>query len=135
MGRVLITCNKRLNNLPNIWLFASAKIHNVDVVDVDSQQITIDCSDSNLRHRITFVYAGVFYTVRHQLWDKVINLKGNWQGPYLTMGDFNAILGAHERSRDIPLNISCMEFKNFIDSCRFSDIDARGSFYTWTKMV
>ncbi|GMN58410.1 hypothetical protein TIFTF001_027509 [Ficus carica] len=38
-----------------------------------------------------------YYTVRRQLWDKVINLKGNWQGPYLTMGDFNAILGAHER--------------------------------------
>lgn len=135
MGRVLITCNKRLTNLPNIWLFASANIHNVDVVDVDSQQITIDCSDSSLRHRITFVHAGVFYTVHRQLWDKVINLKGNWQGPYLTMGDFNAILGAHERSRNIPLNISCMEFKNFIDSCRFSDIDARGSFYTSTKMV
>lgn len=56
--------NIRHNKLPNIWLFASNNFVHITVVDVDAQQISIEFSATNSLHRITFVYASVFYRVR-----------------------------------------------------------------------
>lgn len=65
--------------------------------------------------------------------EKIIRIKNSWNGPFLAVGDFNEILGAHEKLGNPPRQISCNEFNSFIDSCGFIDINAHGSFFTWTK--
>jgi len=50
------------------------------------------------------------------------------------MGDFNAILGAHEkRGRRPPPPLSCEDFLNWTNANVLSHLPTLGSFYTWTN--
>lgn len=102
-----ITSNVRQNKSPNLWLFARETSNDISIVCVDLQQmITVEFSMLNARHRITFVYASVFYQVRRQLWNSILSIYANWNDPYLVIRDFNAVLGAHEKTGNPPLSIS-----------------------------
>lgn len=50
------------------------------------------------------------------------------------MGDFNAILGAHEqRGSRIPSRIACEDFKNWTDAGSLNHIVTRGAEFTWSN--
>lgn len=52
----------------------------------------------------------------------------------MIIGDFNAIVGSHEkRGGPPPPNISCDEFVAFIDSCDFIHMDIVGAKFKWTN--
>ncbi|XP_057812491.1 uncharacterized protein LOC131026578 [Salvia miltiorrhiza] len=54
-------------------------------------------------------------------------------GPFLMIGDFNAILGAHERrGRRVPASTPCEDFRAFIDDHDLIQPDTSGPFFTWT---
>ncbi|XP_057779989.1 uncharacterized protein LOC130998591 [Salvia miltiorrhiza] len=54
-------------------------------------------------------------------------------GNFLIIGDFNSILGAHERlGRRIPATTPCLEFREFIDDHSLVQPETTGSFFTWT---
>lgn len=55
-------------------------------------------------------------------------------GPLLLMGDFNAVLGAHERTISNPSNrASCQDFADFISAAMLSDISYSRNFFTWSN--
>lgn len=52
------------------------------------------------------------------------------------MGDFNAILGAHEHEKNggcVPLRGSCMDFQNMIYACQLFHLPSQGLSYTWSS--
>lgn len=56
-------------------------------------------------------------------------------GPWCFIGDFNAILGAHEkRGGRLPPIASCEEFRAWSDSCNLTHISTRGAAFTWFNM-
>lgn len=51
----------------------------------------------------------------------------------LLVGDFHAVLGAHERAGGaVPLPVSCSDFRNFLEDPEEEQIPTTGSFFTWT---
>ncbi|PRQ24992.1 putative RNA-directed DNA polymerase [Rosa chinensis] len=50
------------------------------------------------------------------------------------LGDFNCVLGAHEkRGGNVPNAIACRDFQQMCTSCGMLDIDTKGVFYTWSN--
>ena len=47
------------------------------------------------------------------------------------MGDFNACLGAYEKSGHAPPLISYRDFAVMIDDCSLYNLDIIGTLYTW----
>jgi endonuclease/exonuclease/phosphatase (EEP) superfamily protein YafD len=67
-------------------------------------------SDGSTIH-IAVVYASTLYITRRKLWLELTNMLHAHPGPWLFVGDFNSILGAHERlGGRTPLHIACLEF-------------------------
>ncbi|KAL6174628.1 hypothetical protein ACLB2K_051274 [Fragaria x ananassa] len=54
--------------------------------------------------------------------------------PWMAIGDFNSVLGAHEKSGGPPPSrISCLEFQNMSDACDFVHLDTAGARFSWTN--
>lgn len=39
------------------------------------------------------IHLWMFYRIRRQLWDQITTLSSGWNGPYMVIGDFSAVLG------------------------------------------
>jgi len=76
------------------------------VIFVSSQCIALEFTCQHSFVYVVVVYASNFYLTRRQLWADFTHLQGCFKGPWLFLGDFNAIMGAHEkRDRQPPLAI------------------------------
>ena len=83
---------------------------------------------------IAAIYASNSYLTRRQLWADLTHLQGCFQGPWLFIGDFNAVLGAHEkRGRRPPPTLSCEDFLNWSNANILNHLPSSGSFFTWTN--
>jgi hypothetical protein len=83
---------------------------------------------------IASIYASTYYLKRRQLWDDLTHLQGCFQGLWLYIGDFNVILGAHEkRSRRPPPSLSCDDFLYWSNANVLNHMPTLGSFFTWTN--
>ncbi|PRQ42072.1 putative RNA-directed DNA polymerase [Rosa chinensis] len=52
----------------------------------------------------------------------------------MVIGDFNAVLGAHEKSGGpSPSRLSCADFQSMSDTCDFVHLDTSGLFFTWSN--
>ncbi|XP_062020822.1 uncharacterized protein LOC133737235 [Rosa rugosa] len=52
----------------------------------------------------------------------------------MAIGDFNAVLGAHEaKNGSIPTRSSCEDFRDATERCHFTHLDTSGAFFTWSK--
>lgn len=54
--------------------------------------------------------------------------------PWFFIGDFNYVLGAHEKTGLAPYSISCLEFCQAIDAANLIEVNTRGAFFTWARM-
>lgn len=80
--------------------------------------------------RISGVYASIDYIQRRVLWMDLGQINAQ-NIPWVIIGDFNAIFGAHEKmSGPPPLNISSDEFVSFTDSCDMIHTDMVGVEFT-----
>ena len=71
---------------------------------------------------------------RRQLWADLTHLQGCFQGPWIFIDDFNAVLGAHEKRGRRPLsNLSCTNFLNWTNSNILHHLPTLGSFFTLTN--
>ena len=52
------------------------------------------------------------------------------QGPWFSIGDYNAILSAHETLEN-PFASSCMKFAIAISLRNWVELDSQGPFHTW----
>jgi len=55
-------------------------------------------------------------------------------GPWLFFGDFNSILGAHEKlGGKLPLNAACNDFIHWPNLHSLIHLETNGVKYTWTS--
>ncbi|KAL6224830.1 hypothetical protein ACLB2K_003685 [Fragaria x ananassa] len=55
-------------------------------------------------------------------------------GPWLVVGDFNVVLGSHEKKGGAPVCArSCEEFQAMSDICQLVHIDTKGAQFTWAR--
>ena len=83
---------------------------------------------------IPAVYASISYLNRRQLWADLTHLQGCFQGPWLFIGDFNAVMGAHEkRGRWPPSTVSCLDFGSWSNANLLTHLPTSGPLLTWTN--
>ena len=89
-------------------------------------ELNFDCAICNL-------YAPNVDGDRAVLWEKLLNLKLQWDVPWCVGGDFNAVRYETER-RGGPFNVRAsrnLEF--FIQSGEFVDLNLNGRLFTWSN--
>ena len=125
--------NNRGSLLPNLWaLWGNDVIAMVIFVFDQCIDLEISCYQSTVY--IAAVYASTYYIGRRQLWADLTHLEGCFQGSWLFLGDFNAVLGAHEkRGRRPPPSLSCEDFLNWTNANILNHLPTLGSFFTWTN--
>jgi len=83
--------NVRDDLMPNLWALWGVEV-TVYVIFVSSQCIALELTLQQSSVYIAAIYASNSYITRRQLWADLTNLQGCFQGPWLFVGDFNAVL-------------------------------------------
>ncbi|XP_024630075.1 uncharacterized protein [Medicago truncatula] len=118
---------------PNLWALWGREVSAI-VMFISDQCIALEISCHQSTVYVAAVYASTFYLKRRQLWAELTNLQGCFQGPWLFIGDFNAVLGAHEkRRRRPPPPLSCIDFMNWSNANLLHHLPTLGAFYTWSN--
>jgi hypothetical protein len=98
--------NKREPLIPNLWAVWGSEI-TFSVIFASSQCLVLEHVCNGIKIYIAGVYASISYILRRQLWADLTLLQNNYVAPWIFVGDFNAVLGAHEkRGRRLPPSIS-----------------------------
>ncbi|KEH17749.1 endonuclease/exonuclease/phosphatase family protein [Medicago truncatula] len=125
--------NNRGSALPNLWALWGNTI-SPSVIFVSSQCIILELSIDNNNVYVAAVYASTNYLTRRDLWADLTLEIGRHTGPWLFLGNFNAILGAHEkRGRRPPPPLSCMDFLHWSNANLLSHLPSFDSFFTWSN--
>ncbi|KAK9930542.1 hypothetical protein M0R45_027578 [Rubus argutus] len=134
IGMNLIGVNERGQLFPNIWLFCSTNVLSPLIISSSSQHIFLQFNVGRVPHGMVFVYAATTVVDRRPLWLSLAQVCSAFSGPLLILGDFNSILGAHEKSGgNLPRCVSCDEFQAMVDTCGLILLDLKGSPFTWTN--
>jgi len=124
--------NSRDSLQPNLWALWGSETIAVLFSSDQCIALKISCHQSTVF--IAVVYGSTFYLKRRQLWADLTYLQGCFQGPWLFIGDFNAVLGAHEkRGRRPPSSWSCTDFLNWSNANLIHHFPSLGAFYTWSN--
>ncbi|XP_040369487.1 uncharacterized protein LOC121051324 [Rosa chinensis] len=135
-GLATICTNDRGGSRPNLWLFGKISlVPMVRVLLVTDQQVTLQVMHDSVNCIITAVYARTTMAERGRLWTDLAEVKGRFvSGPWLVFGDFNAVLGAHEKKGGAPVcRRSCEEFQAMSDICELIHVDTKGAEFTWAR--
>ncbi|XP_019266923.1 PREDICTED: uncharacterized protein LOC109244316 [Nicotiana attenuata] len=97
----------------------------------------VTCKVSHRRLQIEFmmtvVYAFNTKEERRSLWNYIENMNRNLGGPWIIMGDFNAVLHTDDRVGGNPVSLAeVIEFQKCIDQCDLMEMPTSGSRYTWS---
>ncbi|XP_062008504.1 uncharacterized protein LOC133725310 [Rosa rugosa] len=130
----MFATNNRGEQDPNLWFLCHVDLKPILLSSTD-QQITVSCSLDGVQCCITAVYAKTTIRGRRQLWhDLNIIHSSQAHNPWLVLGDFNCVLGAHEkRGGNIPSATACREFQQMCTACELLNIDTKGLFFTWSN--
>lgn len=121
------------NSTPTIWCLWN-KQYNLTILLNTAQCIAFTFMVESTSFYITVVYASTFYIKRRELWCDLSRLLSENPGPWLFVGDFNSILGAHEkRGGRIPLQIACSEFFSWTNNFSLIHLDTNGAKFTWSN--
>ncbi|XP_019229576.1 PREDICTED: uncharacterized protein LOC109210594 [Nicotiana attenuata] len=96
----------------------------------------VTCKVSHRRLQVEFmmtvVYAFNTREERRSLWSYIENVSKNLGGPWIVMGDFNAVLHTNDRVRGNPVSLAeIIDFQQCIDQCDLMEMPTSGSRYTW----
>lgn len=81
---------------------------------------------------IAGIYASTSYLLRRHLWADLTRLQNSYRGPWIFLGDFNAVLGAHEkRGRRLPPSLSCNDFISWTNANMLLHLNTSGVQFTW----
>lgn len=94
--------------------------------------INIEASIEGHKVSITFVYGDPVVEYRENVWERLTRMSLNRYGPWLMLGDFNAITGNHEKKggRKRP-DASFIPFKSMLANCGMIDFPSRGNQFSW----
>ncbi|KAL8523469.1 hypothetical protein ACS0TY_013432 [Phlomoides rotata] len=124
------TENVRVNLRPNIWSFGKSEhINNSRIIHSSIQYILIETTVSTHTWCFGYVHARSTHIPRRELWSSICAYTAN---PLCIMGDFNVVLGAHERSRGARNpSLPSQEFRAFLDEANLHNMDNSGPQFTW----
>ncbi|PON37349.1 Endonuclease/exonuclease/phosphatase, partial [Trema orientale] len=114
--------------IPSLWVLCSSAVSNFQVLSLHPQHVSSSFVVNGILFYVSFVYASCNYILRRDLWDSLSAL--HIVGPWLALGDFNSVMGAHETT-GILKRRSCEDFRAGITLCDLVDLDSQGPFYTW----
>lgn len=86
--------NNRDPYLPNLWGFCASHLDPI-VFSASKQQVTSSFIWNGQTYFLFAVYASTNHVIRRSLWQDLASLTQTNPGPWLVVGDFNSILGAH----------------------------------------
>lgn len=122
----------RSSGLVLFWL----NVVNMRIVVANNSMISgIICSSvPNMEWQFTGVYGPPVPTLRPLFWDQLKVIEQNWGGPWLIIGDFNALVEQKDKlgGRAVA-NSSSGGFKHFIESAGLIDMGFKGAAYTWNN--
>ncbi|PNX73217.1 ribonuclease H [Trifolium pratense] len=80
----------------------------------------------------TATYASPNEENRRILWNDLKDIADSMQSSWLLAGDFNDILGSHEKKGGAPVSLrKCNKFRERMEACNVFDIGAVGPKFTW----
>lgn len=88
---------------------------------------------------VAFVYAHNSEGERRHLWRDLVTISRHSQvavSPLVVLGDFNQILSAEEHFSLLPYDLPIRgmeEFKDCLEESNLSDMDIRGTFFSWSN--
>lgn len=118
------------SRLPNIWVLENASLAPSMMIFSSPQMVVIQVVSLQLTYLIAFIHADTDHIIRRTLWDDIFSLPAI---PLLLVGDFNSVLGAHERSSGSPRPMEVQEFSAFINSGSFIEPACSGNYFTWSN--
>ena len=125
--------NKRDPIIPNLWAVWGSEVL-YTVIFASSQCLVMEHVCKGIKIYIAGVYASTSYITRRQLWADLTMLQTTLVGPWIFVGDFNAVLGAHEkRGRRLPPSISCNDFLTWTNANLLLHLNTNGVQYTWNN--
>lgn len=81
---------------------------------------------------ITFVYGDPVSENRGKVWDKLVEISSQRQGSWFMIGDFNEIIGNHEkRGGRKRSETSFQAFRHMLDDCGMIDFPFTGNSMSW----
>ena len=120
--------NNRGPLMPNLWALWENELL-ASVIFVSDQCIALELSCFQSTVYIAAIYASNYYLKRRQLWADLTHHQGCFQGSWLFIGDFNAVLGVHEkRGRRPPPTLSGEDFLNWSNANILNHLPTTGSF-------
>ncbi|KAL6124854.1 hypothetical protein ACLB2K_077362 [Fragaria x ananassa] len=107
----------------------------VDLPAILDQQISLQVTLDSVVTVFTAVYAKTTMIQRRALWLDLANVMSRFvHGPWLVVGDFNAVLGSNEKKGGAHVCArSCEEFQAMSDICQLVHIDTKGAQFTWAR--
>lgn len=125
--------NNRQSLQLNLWGACSLDLDS-SVIAITSQLVAISVIHDSQQVFISSVYASTSLTLRRDLSRDLGQLQADFPAPWIFIGDFSAILGAHEvRGSRFPYNTSCADFQGWTDAYQLTLLLTRGAEYTWTN--
>jgi hypothetical protein len=109
--------------------------YSVDLKGYNSHCIDVVVSKENCAQwRATFVYGEPRKELRHEFWDLLRRLHGEWRGPWICCGDFNEVLSGDEHLGSNDRSESQMSmFRECLDECGLMDLGFAGPKFTWNN--
>lgn len=86
----LVACTT--NPTSKLWVLKANSESIDDAIATGDQHVSISATLDGIRCNYSFVYASTYYGTRPCLWDDLLTIKDNRDGPWLFAGDFNATL-------------------------------------------
>ncbi|GAU48963.1 hypothetical protein TSUD_406710 [Trifolium subterraneum] len=102
------------------------------VLASDEQQVTFCITENNKTFALTAIYAATTYLKRRKLWNSLNILQSQHALPWCFLGDFNAILGAHEhRGRVSPARLPMEDFQKWTDEFNLIHLPTTRAEFAW----
>jgi hypothetical protein len=122
--------NSRINSVPSLWGSSWSPI----VIFTSSQCIVLEFLDNSNKFYVAAIYASTAYLQRRYLWNDLSHLQDLYVGPWIFVGDFNVVLGAHEKQgRRPPPRISCEDFISWTNAYSLSHLPTTGVQLSWNN--
>ncbi|XP_058782174.1 uncharacterized protein LOC131656479 [Vicia villosa] len=82
------------------------------------------------------MYASPLENNKKIMWEELHKLAEDTHGPWLVAGDFNDIAHIEEKRGGVKASMSrCTRFRNSLQMCKLTDLEARGPKFTWRGPV
>jgi hypothetical protein len=123
--------NNRINLLPNLWCICSMNLNPL-VLASDDQQVSFCITENDKSFALSAIYGATSYLNRRKLWNSLNERQSQHALPWCFIGDFNAILGAHEhRGRVTPARLPMEDFQKWTDVFNLIHLPTSGAEFTW----